>query len=270
MDHPVTTASWLRDRIRYAGQSVYWQTIFQNSPDPTFVLLTFVWHALYAWDEALEHLYNHICWLETKVISTSDMALTQELHIIRAHHLHYSSLLENFEKTVKFIKETYHPGMDSVPEAERKYSAKLMERECNNLLSEIDRLDMGRKMQDKRLKNVMNLVFSSVNIGDSKRMQQMTEAAVKDSAACSQGVFGMNLNIIVPGTLGTLPHYFAVALPLTFVTVWVVIAFQSKWIYPKDTPLWKRFGWPVYLAHDVYQTKFGKKSVEEIPLSVKG
>lgn len=61
--HPITKAKYLRDRIRYAGQSVYWQMIFQKSPDPTFVLLTFVWHTLYAWDEALEHLYGHICWL---------------------------------------------------------------------------------------------------------------------------------------------------------------------------------------------------------------
>ena len=45
----------------FIGQSVYWQSIFQKSPDPTFVLLTFIWHALYAWDEALEALYNHIC-----------------------------------------------------------------------------------------------------------------------------------------------------------------------------------------------------------------
>ena len=43
------------------GQSVYWQNIFQKSPDPTFVLLTFIWHTVYAWDEALEDLYNHIC-----------------------------------------------------------------------------------------------------------------------------------------------------------------------------------------------------------------
>ncbi|KAG5723879.1 hypothetical protein E4T56_gene9810 [Termitomyces sp. T112] len=181
--HPVTEASYLRDRIRYAGQSVYWQLIFRNSPDPTFVLLTYVWHALYAWDEALEHLYNHICWLETKVISTNDMILTQELHVIRAHHLHYSSLLEDFQKTVEFIKTTRNPAMDSVSKSEQESSAKLLVRECDNLLSEIDRLELGSRMQDRRLKNVMNLVFSSVNIQDSKRMQQMTEAAVKDSAA---------------------------------------------------------------------------------------
>ncbi len=28
---------------------------------PTFLLLIFVWHAMYAWDEALQHLYEHIC-----------------------------------------------------------------------------------------------------------------------------------------------------------------------------------------------------------------
>jgi len=44
-----------------AGQSVYWQSMFQKSQDPTFVLLTFIWHAMYAWDEALENLYEHIC-----------------------------------------------------------------------------------------------------------------------------------------------------------------------------------------------------------------
>ena len=74
--------------------------------------------------------------------------------------------------------------MDSedVTEAERINSRKLLEKECNNLLVEIERLEQARSMQDKRLKNVMNLVFSTVNIGDSKRMQELTEAAVRDSA----------------------------------------------------------------------------------------
>lgn len=48
--------------------------------------------------------------------------------------------------------------MDAVLEDERIHSRKLLEKECNNLLSEIDRLEMSRKMQDLRLKNVMNLV----------------------------------------------------------------------------------------------------------------
>ena len=33
------------------------KALFQKSQDPT---LTFVWDAMYAWDEALENLYEHI------------------------------------------------------------------------------------------------------------------------------------------------------------------------------------------------------------------
>ncbi|KAF8062242.1 hypothetical protein FPV67DRAFT_1563640 [Lyophyllum atratum] len=282
MKHPTTKAKYLHDRIRYAGQSVYWQSIFQRSSDPTFVLLTFVWHAMYAWDEALQHLYNHICWLETKVINTSNMQLTQELHIIRAHHLHYSSLLEDFQKTVTFIQKTYSPAMDLVPEEDRVYSAHLMNRECETLLSEINRLEMGRRMQDKRLKNVMNLVFSRVNIDDSARMRQMTEAAVKDSAAMKQiayltmiflpasfvaAIFGMNVTTFVPDTGGTLPHYLAVAIPLTITTIWVVVAFQSKHIFPTDTSLLRRFAWPVQLCLNLVKSMIDKRNGNDIPLT---
>lgn len=95
---------------------------------------------------------------ETLVLDTSDMGLTRELHIIRAHHLHYSSLLEDFRKTVEFVQKTRNPALDALSEEDRKFSESLMTRECDNLISEIDRLEMGRRMQDKRLKNVMNLV----------------------------------------------------------------------------------------------------------------
>ncbi|KAF8153211.1 hypothetical protein B0H34DRAFT_722645 [Crassisporium funariophilum] len=270
-DLPTTTAPYLHERIRFAGQSVYWQSIFQNQSDPTFVLLTFIWHAMYAWDEALENLYSHICTLESQVITTSEMTLTQELHIIRAHHLHYSSLLDDFRKTVIFVRDTKNPALMALSEEDRKASHDLMTRECANLLSEIERLDMDRKMQDRRLKNVMNLVFSSVNIIDSKRMQKMTEAAVRDSAGLSMkqiayltmvflpasfvaAVFGMNVQEIVPDTNGTLPHYVGTALPLTLATVWVIIAFQSRYIFPENVTFWKRLGWPLFL----FMRLFGK------------
>lgn len=58
-----TSARQLSQRIHLAGQSVYWQGLFSTSPDPTFVLITYLWHALYAWDEALETLYQYVCWL---------------------------------------------------------------------------------------------------------------------------------------------------------------------------------------------------------------
>ncbi|KAJ7164984.1 hypothetical protein C8R46DRAFT_1097786 [Mycena filopes] len=256
-DADTTSATYLHERIRFAGQSVYWQSIFQKSPDPTFVLLTFIWHAMYAWDESLELLYSHICYIETQVINTSDLLLTRELHIIRAHHLHYSALLEDFRKAVAFVRDTPNPAMDALSEQERAFSRGLLERECNNLLGEIDRLELGRSMQDKRLKNVMNLVFSSVNIGDSKRMQQLTEAAMKQIAYLSMvflpasfvaAIFGMNVREFSSETLGSLAHYFATALPLTVLTVWVVMTFQSKHLLGQDTTLWMRLFWPVSIV----------------------
>ncbi|KAF7343483.1 hypothetical protein MVEN_01781200 [Mycena venus] len=261
-----TSATYLHERIRFAGQSVYWQKIFQQSPDPTFVLLTFIWHAMYAWDESLELLYSHICYIETQVINTSDLHLTRELHIIRAHHLHYSALLEDFRKAVDFVLNTPNPAMDSLPEEERDSSRRLLQRECKNLLSEINRLEQGRAMQDKRLRNVLNLVFSSVNIEDSKRMRQLTEAAVRDSAAMKQiaflsmvflpasfvaAIFSMNIREIAPGTHGSLSHYFETAFPLTIVTVWVVMAFQSKHMLGQDATLFMRIFWPVTMLQQM-------------------
>lgn len=86
------------------------------------------------------------------------MPLTQELHVIRAHHLHYASLLDDFAKAVHFVEDTHNPAMGSYSSDVRESSKMVMKRECSNLLSEIKRLDMELKMQDRRLKNVMNLV----------------------------------------------------------------------------------------------------------------
>jgi len=148
-----------------------------------------------------------------------------------------------------------HPDDDNSEEVEkrRKHSEAMMKRECGTLLLEIDRLQRSRNMQDKRLKNVMDLGFSSVNIMDSKRMQKLTEAAVKDSAAMKQisyltmvflpssfvaAVFGMNVTILQPKDQvnATLSQYFAVAVPLTIITIWIIVAFQ---IQMKEPPPWR-------------------------------
>jgi hypothetical protein len=90
------------------------------------------------------------------------MNITQELHIIRAHHLHYSSLLEDFRKTVEFIRDTETPASVDLSEGERDWSKAIMVRETSNLLGEISRLEKSRKMQDHRLRNVMNLVCATL------------------------------------------------------------------------------------------------------------
>ncbi|TFK29543.1 hypothetical protein FA15DRAFT_664090 [Coprinopsis marcescibilis] len=269
---PTTAANYLHERIRFAGQSVYWQSMFQRTPDPTLVLMCFIWHAMYAWDEALESLYQHILALEDRVISTAHMPLTKELHVIRAHHLHYTSLLDDFNKSITFIKETQNPFMTvkNFDEALIDENADLLKRECKSLEHEVLRLQSELKMQERRLKNVMNLVFSSVNITDSKYMREMTEAAVRDSAAMKQiayltmiflpssfvaTVFGMNVTEINPGSGTSIPIYIAVAVPLTLFTAWVIVAFQSKYIFPGEVPFWRRLTWPFFLLYSLWFQK---------------
>ncbi len=91
-------------------------------------------------------------------LDAKNILITHEMHIIRAHCIQFSSLLENLRKTVAFIRDTPNPAMDTLPQEEKQYSQTLLEKECRNLLSEIDRLEMGGRMQDQRLKNALNLV----------------------------------------------------------------------------------------------------------------
>ncbi|KAJ4474023.1 hypothetical protein C8J55DRAFT_518737 [Lentinula edodes] len=348
-----TSASTLHKRLLAAGRSVYWSHIFQStvpSGDPTFVTLSLLWYPLYAWDEVLEVLLGEVAFLEAHTLSTlpSDgqdedaheqtHVLTHQLHVIRAHLLHYESLLDDFRKTVEFFLKTVNPGLvqptspfsspshvtplpsqdlrssstqnpstatasqypaplrsalpvgpgeapslaaavkdtfehvlqdeeeggqstysrppsdsnapqpsvsdhpnirvsvDEPPEIE-SYE-RLLKKECTNLLNEIDRLEMTRAMLNNRLGNVMELAFSSVNIEDSRRMKNLAEVSVRDSAVMKQisyltmiflpasfvaAIFGMNVIEINPDSYGTVPHYLAAAIPLTFLTVWVMM-----------------------------------------------
>lgn len=74
--------------------------------------------------------------------------------------MHYDSLLNDFEKSIKFVRDSANPAMDFIEqeEEEKKYAHSILLRECGTLLSEVERLERSRDMQNKRLKNVMNLV----------------------------------------------------------------------------------------------------------------
>ncbi|KAH7890287.1 hypothetical protein F5I97DRAFT_7352 [Phlebopus sp. FC_14] len=275
-----TSAKRLHSLIRRTGESVYWSKIFASSRDPTFLFLCFLWYALYAWDEAFEVLYAHINWLESRVLSTNDIHLTRELHILQAHLLHYQSLLQDFRKSVVFVQTTPNPAMGdpSVTDAERQTSADLLQKETGNLLSEIDRLEGQRNMQSNRLKNVMDLAFATVNIDDSRHMKRLTQATVRDSAAMKQisyltmvflpasliaGVFGMNVKEINQGTNETLAHYIEATLALMLFTAWLVIALQTHSnFHPKGCSVWRRVGWPIFYASERIAAKkmrFGKR-----------
>lgn len=43
----------------------------------------------------------------------------------------------------------------------------------------------------------------------------------------------MNVDEINPGTLANLPHYVAIALPLTAVTIWIIVAYQIQITEPR-------------------------------------
>ncbi|KAK0210766.1 hypothetical protein DFS33DRAFT_320355 [Desarmillaria ectypa] len=273
--HGVTTADSLHARIMATGRSVYWTELYRVSADATLLVLAQLWYALYAWDEALEALTTEVVWLEAHTFSTlriyeapkpspsvktTDPTLTpneapqapapielnmdaherthayiHQLHVLRAHLLHYEELLEDFRKTVAFLVDTPHPGIPvDLP------SQVVVQRECDTLLMDIKRLEATRAMLDERVGNAMDLSFSSVTIEDSKRMQRLSEAALRDSAAMKQIAYitmlylpasfcaaflGMNTHEIT-GDLrmhGSIPMYFAVALPLTAFTVWLMM-----------------------------------------------
>ncbi|KZP22947.1 hypothetical protein FIBSPDRAFT_469777 [Athelia psychrophila] len=255
-----TSAKVLHSRIASAGRSVYWQNIFQTASDPTFILLTILWHALYSWDQALEQLYVQILDLEAKVIRTNDTSLSSELHIIRAHLLHYESLLTDFNKSVVFIRETPNPAMDAIQQdsAKKVNEKDLFRRECGNLMSEIERLERSRETQHKRLNNVMNLAFSIVNIGDSAAMKQIAYLTmIFLPANFAAAVFGMNIRILSDGTHGTLAHYFAVAIPLTALTIWLIVAFQSKKYFAegKEATVFRNLLWPYKYAKRFWKAR---------------
>lgn len=99
-------------------------------------------------------------------MTTHDFDMSNELHVIRAHLLHYESLLEDFKNTVLFVRDTPNPALlpsddhtaNKDFENVKKRSAMIMKRECDTLLSDIKRLEQSRQMQTKRLKNIMDLV----------------------------------------------------------------------------------------------------------------
>ncbi|KAK0230350.1 cora-like Mg2+ transporter protein-domain-containing protein [Armillaria fumosa] len=264
-DCEATSAFYLHERMHSAGQSVYWQNIFQRSPDPTFVLLIFIWYAICAWDEAFEALYVHIRSLESDALNTSDTDITHEMHIIRGNCIQFSSLLENLRKTVVFIRDTPNPAMDTLPQEEKQYSRTLLEKECRTLLSEIDRLEMGGRMQDQRLKNALNLVFSNAAVRDSAAMKQIAYLTmIFLPSAFVATAFGMNVRELTGGeeTEGTLTHYFAAAVPLTLLTIWVVMTFQSKHLFASGSTFWMRLVWPWILFKQVFMKReIGEASI---------
>ena len=66
----------------------------------------------------------------------------------------------------------------------------------------------------------------------------------------------MNVDVI-NGTGGPITSYFALALPLTMVTAWIIIAFKSEYLFPPGTSLIKRLGWPIFYISMISKKRKG-------------
>ncbi|KAG9311758.1 hypothetical protein JVU11DRAFT_8001 [Chiua virens] len=255
-----TSANRLQSLVKRMGDS--------RSKDPTLLFLAILWYALYAWDEAFEVLYRYINALEYDVLQFNNIKLTRELHNLQAHILYYQQLLRDFCRSVEFVRDTPNPAMNApwISEIEREVSAKLLRTEANNLISEIERLSRQRELLSDRLGNAINLAFATVNIQDSKAMQKLAEASMKDSAVMKQlgyitmvylpasylaNTFSMNVYQINPPTTGTLAQYVEITVGLTLLTSWIAIALQKyNPFYPANSGVLCRALWPLFCAYD--------------------
>ncbi|KAG2036843.1 cora-like Mg2+ transporter protein-domain-containing protein [Suillus americanus] len=246
-----TSAKHLHSLIQLVGESVYWQNIFGSSKDPTFLLLAILWYALYAWDESLDLLYRYVSELELHVLHLDNISLTHDLHVLEARLLHYQSLLHGFEVSVKFIETTPNPAMES--DKGRSDSDALMKKECNNLLSEIDRLERRRTMLSSRLKNAMELAFAIVNTEDSRRMQRFSYLTlVFLPASFIASIFTMNVEEINNGTQ-TLGHYVVATVSLTLLTIYIVVMLQRQnWVHRRQATFLQRALWPIHLLWKIF------------------
>jgi len=139
---------------------------------------------------------------ESRVIDTGKRKINQDLHIIQAHQLYYTSLLDDVRKTVEFIRKHKNPAMDSDKLASEKgLNDVFLERKCDHLILAIDRLFKDLGMQQSRLKNMKDLVCSvcsenvditsciqvvnSLNISGTSATRDLAFATLKDSVVVS-------------------------------------------------------------------------------------
>jgi hypothetical protein len=87
--------------------------------------------------------------------------------------------------TTELDAEALAEEMERFREIQNREFRSLLRKETRTLLTEIERLEMTRRMLDRRLGNVMNLAFSSINIEDSNRMKKLAEASIRDSQGLS-------------------------------------------------------------------------------------
>jgi hypothetical protein len=84
-----------------------------------------------------------------------------------------------------------------------------------------------------------------------------------------QHAFGMNVVELNPLGYTSLARFFEASLPLTFFTVWIVVAFQSRFVLRDDRGgIWKKLLWPILLFNTIipWPTMKDDSSAYDLPV----
>ncbi|GLB34418.1 hypothetical protein LshimejAT787_0113020 [Lyophyllum shimeji] len=151
------TASSLCDIYHWVARTG--EDIFRNDiKDPTFLIFPIAWYAVYAWSDALERLYSYLDTLESAILESPSVRLTQRFHAIRMHLLNYSTLLQDLRKAVDFVRS--HPN----PHNPLLFSGQASRAETGNLrFRDIDIHDAVFNIYD----NASNFTFSDARLFNS-------------------------------------------------------------------------------------------------------
>ncbi|KIJ05218.1 hypothetical protein PAXINDRAFT_182971 [Paxillus involutus ATCC 200175] len=265
------SAERLQLLVLKTGDSPCWSEIFKKSNDPTFLVLVMFWYVLYGWDETFEVLGPHIDWLEVYIFETNDIYAAQELHKLRASLLYYQQLLQDFRKSLNFLRATPNPAMEcnsriGLTKEECKTSADLFAKEVDHLLLEVDRLESHTVMLSSQLKNLIDLAFAMDNIEERK-------AATRDSSTMKQisyltmvflpasfiaSVFGMNVAEINPGSTESIKHYAEATVAISLITGWLLVAVQPhNTFHSPGSDVWRRLAWPLISLWKLCEVIFG-------------
>jgi hypothetical protein len=60
-----------------------------------------------------------------------------------------------------------------------------------------------------------------------------------------QSLFGMNIRLFEDGTHGTMAQYLAVTVPLTAITIWIMVGLRWQDSQDNEKPLVYQLGWPI-------------------------
>jgi hypothetical protein len=84
--------------------------------------------------------------------------LMYELYVIQAYLLQCAPMLEELRASIQFLLDARNPAMDKFPEDIKNRDRQVFKKEARILLLEVQRLNMSRAQQEKRLGNLTHFV----------------------------------------------------------------------------------------------------------------